>query len=530
MTIHWHAPPPPKAIRIELRIEAPSVLTGGRGGSSGDKSISAEPDLVVSGLLVALSLLHSPLPSQLRLRIRVVSIPIVARGGEGFELSSRTRRGARRPRREGEREGGGRERERFRNGGDARSPPSPPLPLPASPAARLASNRRARGQAFRPPRVPVAAVLESLLAGGIAGVSLPAVSVPIRRRRVLVPAAGGDPGPRWAWARRCRRLRPSVMLHRGVVRSVLLVCPKPLVTNWRREFAAWAPEVPTMVIEGPQASGAWQWQLPDVPVRIANYELLLRDFPRKRGERDGRGRGRNARALPSPLSPFSLSPLPASTWWCSTNRSDQEPRRLDQRAGRCSIPQRSWALTGTPVENSTEDLLGIFEFLAPGFLSPEMKPRSIGHSIRDYVLRRDKDQVLRELPPKLIHDGDAGTLPRATRELPAGRGARHGAAVGPGQGGGDPARLRADLAVEADLQLRPGHRREPETRTAGGRPGRNRGKRAQGDRLQPVGGHAPAAGRAARSVWPAGIPRPGAAGPPRGLLGVSARTPAGTSC
>ena len=61
-------------------------------------------------------------------------------------------------------------------------------------------------------------------------------------------------------------------------------------------------------------------------------------------------------------------------------------------------------MTGTPVENSTEDLVGIFEFLAPGFLSPEMKPRSIGHSIRDYVLRRTKDQVLKELPPKLIHD------------------------------------------------------------------------------------------------------------------------------
>ena len=87
-----------------------------------------------------------------------------------------------------------------------------------------------------------------------------------------------------------------------------------------------------------------------------------------------------------------------------------ESQRIKNRAGStsrlaCSIPRkRSWALTGTPVENSTEDLLGIFEFLAPGFLSPEMKPRSIGHSIRDYVLRRTKDQVLRELPPKLIHD------------------------------------------------------------------------------------------------------------------------------
>ncbi len=66
--------------------------------------------------------------------------------------------------------------------------------------------------------------------------------------------------------------------------------------------------------------------------------------------------------------------------------------------------KRSWALTGTPVENSADDLLGIFEFLAPGFLSPEMKPRAIGRSIGDYVLRRTKEQVLKDLPPKLIHD------------------------------------------------------------------------------------------------------------------------------
>ena len=27
---------------------------------------------------------------------------------------------------------------------------------------------------------------------------------------------------------------------------------------------------------------------------------------------------------------------------------------------------RSWALTGTPIENSVEDLVGIFEFVSPG--------------------------------------------------------------------------------------------------------------------------------------------------------------------
>ncbi len=172
---------------------------------------------------------------------------------------------------------------------------------------------------------------------------------------------------------------------------MLLVCPKPLVTNWQREFAVWAPEVPLMVIEGDQAKRTWQWSLPDVPLRIANYELLLRDRKLLAGRTPAAGDGH------CPGIHFDLVVL-------------DESQRIKNRFSStnevvCSISRkRNWALTGTPVENSADDLVGIFEFLAPGFLSSEMKPRSIGRSIRDYVLRRTKDQVLSDLPPKLIHD------------------------------------------------------------------------------------------------------------------------------
>ena len=33
-----------------------------------------------------------------------------------------------------------------------------------------------------------------------------------------------------------------LLLHAGELTSVLLVCPKPLVTNWQREFSSWAAE------------------------------------------------------------------------------------------------------------------------------------------------------------------------------------------------------------------------------------------------------------------------------------------------
>ena len=225
-----------------------------------------------------------------------------------------------------------------------------------------------------------------------------------------------------------------LLLHRGEVRNVLLVCPKPLVTNWQREFQQWAPEIPVTVIEGDQARRAWQWRLHDVPLRIANYELLCRDreifetgtqrtylAQSREGEAPAepqRGRQfavfQSARQEPRP-------PGIAKPYLVSRPHFDlvvlDESQRIKNRAGttnqvvRSISRRRSWALTGTPVENSTEDLVGIFEFLAPGFISADMKPRKIGRTVSDYVLRRTKDAVLADLPPKMVHDELLDLLP-----------------------------------------------------------------------------------------------------------------------
>lgn len=183
-----------------------------------------------------------------------------------------------------------------------------------------------------------------------------------------------------------------LLLHAGEVRSVLLVCPKPLVSNWRREFHLWAPELPIVVVEGDQTRRRWQWQLSDTPVKIANYELLHRD-------RD---------LLTAPDMHFDLVVL-------------DESQRVKNRSSTTShivrsiSRRRNWALTGTPVENSPEDLVGIFEFLSPGYLHSDMKPRRMGKLASDYVLRRTKDKVLTELPPKMFRDADI-TLTSEQRE------------------------------------------------------------------------------------------------------------------
>ena len=172
-----------------------------------------------------------------------------------------------------------------------------------------------------------------------------------------------------------------LLLHAGEVRNVLLVCPKPLVTNWQREFQTWAGELPLTIIEGDQAKRRWQWHQTESPVKIANYEVVVRD-------RD---------IIDDESLKFDLVVLDESQRIKNRSGTTSEVVRSIRRT-------RSWALTGTPVENSADDLVGIFEFLQPGYLTPGMKPRRMGTLAADYIIRRTKDKVLTDLPPKMFRD------------------------------------------------------------------------------------------------------------------------------
>lgn len=172
-----------------------------------------------------------------------------------------------------------------------------------------------------------------------------------------------------------------LLVRTGQARRVLVVCPKGLVSNWTRELADWAPELVVAVIEGDPQRRRWQWSLPDVPVKVANYEVVVRD-----------------RDLVAELGlSFDLVVL-------------DEAQRIKNRGGQTSkavraiTRQRSWALTGTPVENSADDLVGLFEFVAPGHLSERMPPRAMGAAVADHILRRTKEKVLTDMPPRLNRD------------------------------------------------------------------------------------------------------------------------------
>lgn len=349
MNMHWHAPSPPATTHLDLRIDVTVQPTAWNGAI-----LQTTPPEVHA---IALD----------RVQPRVISIPI---GRPTIRVSNFV----------------------FPEPTDSLSIQQPKPTAVSQPACKSGSENSVpmSHTRLKPPSDMIKLVdrlqyvlqpsLESLLAEG--SLAFPFRPFPFQFEGIafLYPRQAAVLADEMGLGKTMQAITAiRLLLRRGEARSVLLVCPKPLVTNWQREFAVWAPEVPLMIIEGDQPKRQWQWSLPNVPMRVANYELLLRDRDLLAGQA------------------FDLVVL-------------DESQRIKNRSSStnevvCSISRkRNWALTGTPVENSAEDLLGIFEFLAPGFLSPEMKPRSMGRSIGDYVIRRTKDQVLRDLPPKMIHD------------------------------------------------------------------------------------------------------------------------------
>lgn len=170
-----------------------------------------------------------------------------------------------------------------------------------------------------------------------------------------------------------------LLLRSGQVRRILLVCPKPLIPNWQREFKFWAEELPVTVVQGDTNRRKMIWEMPNTPILVANYESMARDFETM-GEEN--------------IPRFDLVVLDEA----------QRVKNRDSRTAEVarSIPRkRSWALTGTPIENRHEEMASLFEWME--IIPPRGTPdlRQLQALSKEFILRRTKDLVMTDLPPRL---------------------------------------------------------------------------------------------------------------------------------
>jgi SNF2 family DNA or RNA helicase len=176
--------------------------------------------------------------------------------------------------------------------------------------------------------------------------------------------------------------------HAGLVKRALIVCPKSLVHNWCRELKYWGGEFPFEVIGGAAESRAASWLVSNCPVKIANYEILTRD----------------AAILADERVHFDIVVL-------------DEAQRIKNRDSKISqvvrgiSRGRSWALTGTPVENRIDDLVNLFAFIDPGRVPYDTPAKRVAQLTSDCTLRRTKDDVLSDLPARTIRDTHLALTP-----------------------------------------------------------------------------------------------------------------------
>ncbi len=172
-----------------------------------------------------------------------------------------------------------------------------------------------------------------------------------------------------------------LLFQSGLIRRTLIVCPKPLVINWTRELKLWAADLPFEVIGGDAAARKAQWFASNCPVKLVNYELLSRD----------------EEFVTDPEVHFDIVVLDEA----------QRIKNRDAKAARVarSISRdRSWAMTGTPIENRIDDLINIFAFVDPERVPAETPAKLLPDLTRDAILRRVKEDVMTDMPPKVIQD------------------------------------------------------------------------------------------------------------------------------
>ncbi|MEZ5276338.1 MAG: SNF2-related protein [Opitutaceae bacterium] len=167
--------------------------------------------------------------------------------------------------------------------------------------------------------------------------------------------------------------------------GALIVCPASLLENWRREASRFFPELTVFVHHGSQRLVTPRDALrPDLIV--TSYGTLVRD-----------------RDL---FSAVSWTTIVADEAQHAKNR-----RSLNAQALFGLRSASRFVLTGTPVENSLDDLRTLLEFVLPG-AAPSPPPQSRGEDKRwydaqlagfagPYILRRAKNDVAPELPEKI---------------------------------------------------------------------------------------------------------------------------------
>jgi superfamily II DNA or RNA helicase len=185
----------------------------------------------------------------------------------------------------------------------------------------------------------------------------------------------------------------SILQSRAKRAKFMVVCPTTVLDHWLDKIERFCPNLRAMKYHGPKRESSLRAFQEEYDVMLTSYGVLLRDI------------------ADLEKMPWEVTILDEAHLVKNNNTSTyQSACRLRSRFRLC--------LTGTPMENHLGELKNIFDFLVPGYLGSDeyfrkqiLSPLKQGGAVQvehqlqrlihPFKMRRTKDQVLPDLPPKV---------------------------------------------------------------------------------------------------------------------------------
>lgn len=172
----------------------------------------------------------------------------------------------------------------------------------------------------------------------------------------------------------------------------LVVCPTSLVYNWKEEFSKFNSDTKVLIVDGaPSQRKKTLKEAEKNHVLVTSYSLMQKDIDLYKD--------------------FNFSYVVLDEGQHIKNRTTRNAKSVKQLQARHKL-----VLTGTPIENSLEELWSLFDFLMPGLLNTyerfvdkyvkqttqetsENPLVNLRGKVSPFILRRMKEDVLEDLPP-----------------------------------------------------------------------------------------------------------------------------------
>ena len=180
-------------------------------------------------------------------------------------------------------------------------------------------------------------------------------------------------------------------------KTTIVVSPSSLTLNWKNEVQKFAPDLKIQVIRGNAVERKEIISnIENYDIVITSYDLLKRDISIYNEKN------------------YCFKYVIADEAQYMKNSNTQNAKAIKKLNA-----ETRFALTGTPIENSLAELWSIFDFVMPGYLFSYKKFKSLYETpivkeqdeqamkklkmlIEPFILRRNKTDVLTELPEKTI--------------------------------------------------------------------------------------------------------------------------------